>query len=81
MFGLLSQTGVNGDYTKNPFNFQHFNMAEVSLKVNGVEVYGTPLKLDFGVNRNYTAAYVRLFEIYENASLNISYKDVGAGYS
>ena len=56
-------------------------MAEVSLKVNGVEVYGTPQKLDFGVNRNYTAAIVRLFEIYVNASLSIPYKDVGAGCS
>ena len=81
VFGLLSQTSVNGDYTKNPFNFQHFNMTEVSLKVNGVEVYGTPLKLDFGVNRNYSTTYLRLFEIYENTSLNISYKDFGAGYS
>ncbi|CAG2238519.1 unnamed protein product [Mytilus edulis] len=85
VFGLLSQTSVNGDYTKNPFNFQHFNMTEVSLKVNGVEIYGTPLKLDFGVNRNYSTAYVRLFEISEkwnkDAGLNISYSDFGAGYS
>ena len=81
VFGLLSQTSVNGDYTKNPFNFQHFNMTEVSLKVNGVEIYGTPLTLDFGVNRNYSTAYARLFEISENASLNISYTDFGAGYS
>ena len=43
VFGLLSQIGVNGNYTNNPFNFQHFNMQDVSLKVNGVEVYGSPL--------------------------------------
>jgi hypothetical protein len=45
---LISQKAANGDYTENPFNFQHFNLSEVTLKVNGVEVYGTSLKLNFG---------------------------------
>ena len=63
VFGLISQKAANGDYTANPFNFQHFNLSEVSLKVNGVDIYGSPLKLDFGNNRNYAEAYVRLFEI------------------
>lgn len=65
VFALLSQKAVNGDYTHNPLNFQHFDMSSVTLKVNGVEVYGSPMNLDFGVNRNYAAAYVRSFEICE----------------
>ncbi|XP_071177983.1 uncharacterized protein F54H12.2-like [Mytilus edulis] len=65
VFGLLPQKAVNGDYTINPFDFKHFNMESVSLKINGGDVYGSPMKLDFGTNRNYTAAYVRLFEICE----------------
>jgi len=31
---LISQKAANGDYTENPFNFQHFNLSEVTLKVN-----------------------------------------------
>ncbi|CAG2236047.1 unnamed protein product [Mytilus edulis] len=76
VFGILPQKALNGDYTINPFDFKHFNMESVSLKVNGVDVYGSPMKLDFGTNRNYTAAYVKLFEICEkwnkDTGLNIS---------
>ncbi|CAC5426260.1 unnamed protein product [Mytilus coruscus] len=85
VFGLLPQKAVNGDYTINPFDFKHFNMESVSLKINGVDVYGSPMKLDFGTNRNYTAAYVRLFEICEkwnkDTGLNISLFDFGKGYT
>ena len=70
---------------KNPFNFKHFNLSDVALKVNGVEVYGSPLKLDFGVDRNYTSAFVRLFEICEkwnkDTGLNITLNDFGKEYS
>lgn len=31
VFGLISQKAANGDYTENPFNFQHFNLTEVTL--------------------------------------------------
>jgi len=83
VFGLVSQKAANGDYTTNPFNFQHFNMSEVNLKVNGVDIYGSPLKLDFGDSRNYTTAYVRLFDICEkwnkDAGLNISLENFGQG--
>ncbi|CAC5359495.1 unnamed protein product [Mytilus coruscus] len=85
VFGLVSQKAVNGDYTANPFNFQHFNLESVTLKINGSDVYGSPMKLDFGTNRNYSAAYVRLFEICEkwnkDAGLNITRTDFGKGYS
>lgn len=85
IIGLISQKAANGDYTANPFNFQHFNMSGVTLKVNGVEVYGSPLNLDFSDNRNYTAAYLRLFEICDkwqkDTGLNISLQDFGLVYT
>ena len=76
VFGPVSQKAANGDYTTNPFNFQDFNMFEVNRKINGVDIYGSPLKLDFGDSRNYTTAYVRRFDICEkwnkDAGLSIS---------
>jgi hypothetical protein len=45
--------------------FQHFTLSEVTLKVNGVEVYGTSLKLNFGKSKNLSMAYVRLFNMYD----------------
>lgn len=60
-------------------------MTNVTMKVNGVEIYGSPLSLDFGDNRNYTAAYVRLFEISDkwmkDLGLNIKLYDFGKGYT
>lgn len=85
VFGLVSQKAANGHYTANPFNFQHYDMSNITLKVNGVEVYGSPLNLDFSNNRNYTAAYVRLFEICDkwqkDTGLNITLNDFGNGYT
>lgn len=85
VIGLVSQKAANGDYTANPFNFQHFNMTNVTMNVNGVEIYGSPLSLDFGENRNYIAAYVRLFEISDkwlkDMGLTISLNDFGFGYT
>jgi hypothetical protein len=55
------------------------------MRVNGVEVYGSPLSLDFGANRNYTAAYVWLFEICDkwqkDMGLTISLNNFSKGYS
>ena len=83
--GLFLKKAANGDYTANPFNFQHFNMSSVTLKVNGVEVYGSPLNTDFSNNRNYTAADVKLFEICDkwqkDTGLNITLDDFGKGYT
>lgn len=86
VIGLVSQKAANGDYTANPFNFQHFNVTNVSMKKNGVEVVWVSIEcLDFGINRNYTVAYVRLFEISDkwlkDMGLNISLADFGKGYT
>lgn len=59
VFGMISQKAANGDYTANRFNLQHFNLQSITLKVNGVDVYGSPMNLYFGTNRNYTSTYVK----------------------
>jgi len=45
-FAFVRQTAVNGDYTKNPFNF--LNLAD-------------EMKMDVGNNRNYVTHFVNLF--------------------
>jgi xylose isomerase len=32
---MLEQSSYDGKYDKNPFNFKHFNVGEISLVVNG----------------------------------------------
>ena len=41
---MMDNNSYNGNYKKNPFNFQHFNLTQI---VNGDEVPFKPLKLNF----------------------------------
>ena len=38
IFGLVLSQAYEGDYTKNPYNFQHFDASRVALIVDGKEV-------------------------------------------
>ena len=58
---LLPNATYHGDITKNPFNFQHFNMSRASLFVNGQE-FPTPRGYDLKMSENkYADAYLNLF--------------------
>lgn len=64
IFGFVKQLAVNGNYTKNPFNF--LNLAEdIALYVNGESLPSRPMKNDVGTNKNYVTAFVNLFEVSE----------------
>ncbi|XP_061170583.1 uncharacterized protein F54H12.2-like [Saccostrea echinata] len=82
--GLVDQKAVNGDYTTNPFNFEHFGVTDVGIYVNGESVPGRPLKTDFTTG-HYSSAYARLFEASEkwnqDAGLIITRDNFGSGYS
>ena len=62
VIGFVKQKAVNGDYTANPFNFQHFSLTDLTLYVNENSVPGRPLKMEFGDNRNYETVFTRLFD-------------------
>lgn len=73
-----------GDYTTNPFNFQHFNLIDVGIYINGESVPGRPLKTDFTTG-HYSSTYARLFEASgkwnHDAGLVITRDNFGNGYS
>ena len=83
-FAFLKQSAVNGDYTKNPFNF--LNLAEeIALYVNGESIPARPMKMDVGVNQNFVTPFVNLFEAAEkwnkDAGLQISRTLFDQGYA
>ncbi|XP_061190540.1 uncharacterized protein F54H12.2-like [Saccostrea echinata] len=82
--GLVDQKAVNGDYTTNRFNFEHFGVTDVGIYVNGESVQGRPLKTDFTTG-HYSSAYARLFEASgkwnQDAGLVITRDNFGSGYS
>lgn len=63
VIGLLEQRAVNGNYKRNPFDFQNFNVSDVHLCVNGVHVVSSRLKLDFRNRGGNSVAYANLFDI------------------
>lgn len=84
LFCFVSQTAVNGNYEKNPYNFQ--NLAEgIALYVNGESLPSRPMKIDTGPNQNYISPFVNLFEVAEkwneDAGLQIKRFMFGKGYA
>ncbi|XP_069108949.1 uncharacterized protein F54H12.2-like [Argopecten irradians] len=83
-FAFVSQSGVNGSYTKNPFNFQSL-VSDIGLYVNGESVPARPMKIDAGDNRNYVTPYVNLFEAAEkwnkDGGLLVTRSNFNQGYA
>ena len=59
IIGLVSDEAASGTASKNPFNFQHFNLMESYLKVNGELTPSEPIAPDF-VNSKYRREYMEL---------------------
>ena len=81
---LVSSKAYNGNYTKNPYNFAHFNMNMIDFQVDNISRPGRPLIMNFD-NGNYCSAYNNLFSIYQkyhsHESDFISRNDFGKGYA
>ncbi|NNK28385.1 MAG: hypothetical protein HKP06_09110 [Flavobacteriaceae bacterium] len=62
-FALIDAKAYTGDYTKSPYNFQHFNLREIGLFENGQSVGNNqPLKCDFGEGNKIYNVYYNLLE-------------------
>ena len=57
--GLVRNDAFNGDRRRNPFNFQHFNVSEMSLYLDGQQSGIKPMELNY--NCHYIRAYNTLF--------------------
>jgi hypothetical protein len=72
--GFISGESRSGD--KNCFNFQHFNITEIALKVSGKYLpYSTPLKIDFE-NDKYAKAYDSVFRNVRMCGFDILLKNI-----
>ncbi|KAK3922312.1 hypothetical protein KUF71_011781 [Frankliniella fusca] len=75
IFGFVDNRAFNGDYTRNPFNFQHFNLNYIQMHVDGDPVPAQPLTPDFS-NDLYMECYNTLF-----SGTGIHWKDEGNNIS
>ena len=59
---FAKQSAVNGSYGTNPFNFKHFNLAEIVLYVNGEPTPIRGMQLDFSNNQNFVTPLCNLYQ-------------------
>lgn len=59
--GMVRNDALNGNVSRNPFNFQHFNLNEIAVYVDGQQQHCIkPMHPDF-VNGQYINSYLSLF--------------------
>lgn len=81
----MKQAAVNRSYDANPLNFQHFNLSEIVVTVNGEPTPVRPLKLDLDDNRKYVTALCNLYQAsdkwYKDDGLIIDRDHFSKGYA
>lgn len=84
ILALVDNRATNGDLTKNPFNFQHFSVREISVYLDGQQFGIKPLTVDFA-NSLYATSYMSLFNgtgtDNRNEGNDISRTDYGQGFA
>lgn len=61
---FTASSSASGSYTSNPFNFQHFNLSQIALKLNQVPVGGNVMQLNYDTHgRTILAAFNSVFEV------------------
>jgi hypothetical protein len=84
IIGMVDNKAFNGDYKKLPFYFKHYDISSLEVSVDGENVAGTPLALDFA-QRRYVRAYDGLFHAinksYTDNGSDITYDDYKNGYA
>jgi hypothetical protein len=80
---MVTSKAANGNYHNNPFNFQHFNVSEISISSDS-HTNILPLRMNFDRN-SYVQAYQNLFEgcgiFFKDAGNNISREMFSKGFA
>ena len=63
MVAMTTDKAYSGDYALNPFNFQHFDLNEISLLADGVSIPGPRYKPNFAKG-HYLRDYMALMETF-----------------
>lgn len=85
ILGFVTNSSFNGSYTENPFNFQHFGLTQLALKVNSHTINAFVFNaLDFS-NGEYGLAYdsirTAMHKSFKNCGTGIKPSEYGRGYT
>jgi len=82
-----SEAAGVGSLTKNPWNFQNYNLSQINLSVDGIPVNGGPLQLSYNDATGYTIVQVlsnlltTTRKWLNNEGIDISRDDIPGGYA
>jgi hypothetical protein len=84
VIGLVDNEAFNGARDRNPFNFEHFNVSEITVYLSGQGQPVKTIKPDFA-NGRIAEAYMSLFtgtnKINRDEGIDITSDDYGNGYA
>jgi len=83
IFAFVDSLGFKGNYARNPFYFQHFNLKEVNLYVNSEKYPGVPIIYDF--TKQITSPgyefYMEQLGLHQSKTNGINKTDYENGYT
>jgi len=82
--GMVTTAAMTGDYSLNPFNFEHFNIKSINLKMNGLLIPQDALEPSFGKGlfmRELNHLYMNTGKYRSNAGNSIRYDQFGNGHT
>ena len=86
VIGFTDSSSSSGSYVLNPYNFQHFNLGQIALKLNQFPVSGNVMQLNYGpTSRTILPAFNSMFDVtnkwMRDCGNNLSRNDVSGGYA
>ena len=76
--GLVDTDAFNGSFAKNPYNFKNYKITDISLKFDGQEQSGEPIKLDFAagtIMEGYWSLLQTVGKVLNDADIDILRED------
>ena len=76
--GLVGTDAFNGSFANNPYKFKNYKISDISLKSDGQEQSGEPIKFDSAagtIMEGYWSLLLTAGKVLKNADIDISRKD------
>ena len=84
VYGFIRHDAYNGHYHLNPFNFQHVDLRQTAVYINGQCLPMVPFTPDYTNRKNWVREYKNLFKTagigYSNAGLDVTREEFPEGY-
>jgi len=84
IISMVSNAAFIGDYTKNPFKFEHFDVCSINVAVNNMSIPMRPLNFDLTNNTVLVGYYLLhkcISKLNENQGLIFGPSSYGQGYA